>query len=146
MKKKIMIVDDEQDFREMISIMMQKEGYDVVEVGNGIECFDMLKNGHIPDLILLDVMMPGMNGWEVFTKLKKTPSWDKIPIAFLTIKNDNFSKGLGKTLAQDYIEKPFEITDLIERIDKLLKKHFEINETKEKFVGDIINKILKNNM
>ena len=72
MKKKIMIVDDEQDFREMISIMMQKEGYDVVEVGNGIECFDMLKNGHIPDLILLDVMMPGMNGWEVFTKLKKT--------------------------------------------------------------------------
>ncbi|MCK5258624.1 MAG: response regulator, partial [Thermoplasmatales archaeon] len=90
--------------------------------GSGRECFELLKKGQIPDLILLDVMMPKMNGWDVFTKLKETPEWRGISVVFLTAKIDPYSKGFGTLLANDFIEKPFEISNLKERIDNVLDR------------------------
>ena len=124
MNGKIMVVDDNHDFVYTIKKGLErlKEGYKVIGVTSGNECFEILKNQNIPDLILLDIMMPGMSGWDVFAKLKENSEWRKIPVVFLTAKTDSFSKGFGKITAQDYIEKPFEIMDLKKRIDKVLSR------------------------
>jgi len=75
--KKIMIVDDEPDLIFSIKCALENfsEEYKVIGAESGRECFDLLKNGQMPDLIILDIMMPEMNGWDVFTKLKENPRW-----------------------------------------------------------------------
>jgi CheY-like chemotaxis protein len=118
--KKIMIVDDEPDL--VFSVKCGLEEYKVIGAESGRECFELLKKGQIPDLILLDVMMQEMNGWDVFTKLKENPEWMEIPVVFLTAKANPYSKGFGKMAATDYIEKPFDASDLKERIGRVLKK------------------------
>lgn len=122
MKKKIMIVDDNYDIIHSIKNELENsiEDYDIVSVRNGNECFDLLKKGIIPDLILLEIMLDDLNGWDIFTKLKEIPEWRNIPIVFLTSKTDEYSKGFGLIAAQDFIEKPFEIFNLKERIEKVL--------------------------
>ena len=122
--KKIMIVDDEPDLAFSIKCGLEyfSEEYKVISAKSGRECFELLKNGQMPDLILLDIMMPEMNGWDVFTKLKETPEWRDIFVVFLTAKTDSYSKGFGKMVAADYIEKPCDIKNLEKRIDTVLKK------------------------
>ena len=122
--KKIMIVDDESDIIFSVKCGLEDfaDEYTVLGAGSGHECFELLKKGQIPDLILLDVMMPEMNGWDVFTKLKETPEWREIPVVFLTAKTDPYSKGFGKMAATEYLEKPCDIKNLEKRIDKILKK------------------------
>jgi len=121
--KKIMVVDNEQDFLLTIKAVFQSfsDEYELVTADSGMQCFDLLKNNNLPDLILLDIMMPEMNGWEVARKLRENLEWRKIPIIFLTAIEDETSKRTGSIIGKDYIEKPFEITDLKEKIDKALK-------------------------
>jgi len=121
--KKIMTVDDEPDQIYTIKQALESFGdkYEVIGADSGMQCLELLENNQIPDLILLDIMMPEMSGWDVLAKLKEDPEWKKIPIFFLTAKTDDYSKEFGKISAQDYIEKPFKITDLKKRIDKALK-------------------------
>ncbi len=122
--KKIMIVDDEPDLVFSIKYGLEdfSEKYKVIGAKSGRECFVLLKNGQMPDLILLDVMMPEMNGWDVFAKLKENPEWREIPVVFLTAKTDPYGKGFGKMAATEYIAKPCNIKNLEKRIDKVLKK------------------------
>jgi len=122
MDKKIMIVDDNPDLLYMVKKGLERidEGYKVTSANGGKECFELLKKGDMPDLILLDVMMPEINGWDVFTKIKENPTWREIPIVFLTAKTDDYSKGFGKITANDYITKPYEIKDLKIAIEKVL--------------------------
>ena len=122
--KKIMIVDDEPDLVFSIKCGLEgfSEKYKVIGVKSGYECFDLLKNGKTPDLIILDIMMPEMNGWNVFTKLKENTEWREIPVLFLTTKTDSYSKGFGKIPVTEYIAKPCDIKNLEKRIDKILKK------------------------
>ena len=124
MARTIMVVDDEPDIIFSVKCGLENfaDEYIVLGARSGHECFELLKNGQIPDLILLDVMMPEMNGWDVFTKLKETPEWRDISVVFLTAKTDQYSKGFGTLLANDYIEKPFEINNLKERIDNVLNR------------------------
>jgi len=122
--KKIMIVDDKPDMIFSVKCGLEdfSEEYKVMGAENGRECFDLLKNGQMPDLILLDIMMSKMNGWDVFTKLKEKLEWREIPVVFLTAKTDPYSKGFGKMAATEYIAKPCDIKNLEKRIDKVLKK------------------------
>jgi len=122
--KKIMIVDDEPDLVFSIKYGLENfsEEYKVIGAKSGRECFELLKNGQMPDLVILDIMMPEMNGWDVFAKLKENPEWNEIPVVFLTAKTDPYSKGFGKMADVDYIEKPCDIKNLKERIDTFLKK------------------------
>lgn len=123
--KKIMLVDDEKDqiffIKASFENLFGKE-YIIVPAESGEKCFELLIKKNIPDLILLDIMMPKMNGWEVFDKLRANPSWKNIPIIFLTARTDEFAEHAGVLIAEDYIKKPIEIKELKTRIDNVLKR------------------------
>jgi CheY-like chemotaxis protein len=123
--KKIMLVDDEKDqiffIKASFENLFGKE-YTIIPAESGEKCFELLNKKNIPDLILLDIMMPKMNGWEVFDKLRANPSWKNIPIIFLTARTDEFAEHAGVLIAEDYIKKPIEIKELKTRIDNVLKR------------------------
>lgn len=122
--KKIMIVDDNPDVRESVKYALEYySDYEVICVESGNSCYEILKNNDIPDLIILDIMMPGMSGWMLTDRLKENPALKKIPIVFLSARWDKFAEDLGKELGKDYIKKPFDVKDLKNRIDRILKKH-----------------------
>jgi CheY-like chemotaxis protein len=123
--KKIILVDDEQDQIFSIKTGFEQEyptEYEIIGVESGIKCFEMLEKNVKPDLILLDIMMPEMDGWEVFDKLKANPSWKNIPVIFLTARSDGLAANAGAMIANDYIEKPIDIKELKIRIDNVLNE------------------------
>ena len=121
MTKKIMIVDDEPHLVELLSAILTTEGYEVQSADSGAAAIEVLKTFQ-PDLILLDMMMPGMSGRETCEKLRKDPQTKNIKIAFLTVAK--FSETGISTLKEmgvvDYITKPFENEDLIKRVKKIV--------------------------
>jgi CheY-like chemotaxis protein len=123
--KKIMLVDDEKDqiffIKTSFENLFGKE-YTFVPAESGEKCFELLNKKNIPDLILLDIMMPKMNGWEVFDRLRANPEWKNIPIIFLTARTDEFAEHAGVLIAEDYIKKPIEIKELKTRMDNVLKR------------------------
>jgi len=122
--KKIMIVDDDPDIRDSVKHALEHySGYKVVCVESGNSCYELLKNNEIPDLIILDIMMPGMSGWMLADRLKENSAWNKIPIVFLTARWDKFAEDTGGKISKEYIKKPFDIKDLKKRVDKVLKSH-----------------------
>jgi CheY-like chemotaxis protein len=129
--KKIMLVDDEEDQIFGIQTAFEEtygDEYKIIPAGSGEECFELLKDGEQqPDLILLDIMMPGMSGWEVYDKLRDNPAWSNIPIVFLTARTDRIAENAGDFLGDAYVEKPVEISDLHDRIQKVLEKKHQDN-------------------
>jgi CheY-like chemotaxis protein len=121
--KTIMVVDDNIDVIMSIKYGLEDitKEFRVIGVESGKQCLDLLQQNQTPDLILLDIMMPEMSGWETFDKLKEHKSWKKIPVVFLTARTDRLAKNAGKFLGDDYIEKPFEIGDVKRRINKILE-------------------------
>jgi CheY-like chemotaxis protein len=123
--KKIMLVDDEKDQIFFIKTSFENffgTEYTIIPAESGEKCFELLQNNELPHLILLDIMMPKMNGWEVFDRLRAHPVWKNIPIIFLTARTDEFAEQAGALIADDYIKKPIEIKELKTRIDNVLKK------------------------
>jgi CheY-like chemotaxis protein len=119
-----MLVDDEEDQIFCIKIALEdtyKDEYKIIPAKSGLECFELLKNNEIPDLILLDIMMPKINRLEVFDRLKHTLEWSNIPVIFLSAVEDDTSKITANSLATDFIEKPVKTEELKYRIDKILK-------------------------
>ena len=122
MSKKIMVVDDEPDILTTVGLMLEMNGYDVIKAADGKECIQKLTESTAnPDLIVLDIMMPEISGWDVAAKIKENPKWNTIPIVFLTAKGDTMSIGMGGMASEDYIVKPFDIKDLMARIQKILE-------------------------
>ena len=122
---KIMIVDDEQDQIFSIKTGFEQEyakQYEIIPAKSGKKCFELLEKKVKPDLILLDIMMPEMDGWEVFDKLRANQSWKNIPIIFLTARSDGLAANAGAMIADDYLEKPITIQELKTRIDNVLNK------------------------
>ena len=122
MVKTILVVDDDPDLIYTIRMGFENidKNYKILGAESGKKCLELLKNNEIPDLILLDIMMPEMNGWDVAAEIKKNPKWSGIPIVFLTAQSDAFSRTFGGIVSADYITKPFEIMELKESIDRLL--------------------------
>ena len=116
-----MVVDDEPDTVDLIKLVLETEGFEVISAYSGKECLEKLKIEK-PSMILLDLMMPGMDGWEVFHEIKK--KYQDIPVAILTISDRDIDKMLGLHVlkADDYIIKPFGRQELIDRIRKILDK------------------------
>ncbi len=124
MKKKIMIVDDEPDVTYTIelNLKMFDKDYEITRANSGEQCLELLKNSEPPDLILLDIMMPGMSGEETYEKIKENPSWKGIPVVFLTAKVDDYPGEQTTHLGDDYIEKPYDPTELKKRVHEILTK------------------------
>jgi len=120
-EKKIMVVDDEENLLELVSVILMEEGFDVITATNGKECLDKLKTTK-PDLVLLDMMMPGMSGRETCEKIRSDPKTKDIKVVFLTVArfSETGKEILRKMNVLDYITKPFDNQDLIKRIKKLL--------------------------
>ena len=116
--KKILVVDDNPEIRYAIKESFFTE-FDILTAENGKICFKILES-EIPDLILLDIMMPEMNGWEVIKRLKESEKLKDIPIIIITARTDAAVEKAGGFYADDFIEKPFTIHDLKRRINNIL--------------------------
>ena len=139
-KQKILIVDDDKHIAELISLYMMKDGYETEEVYDGREAVKMAESFQ-PDLILLDLMLPGLDGYQVCTEIRKT---SRVPIIMLTAKGETFDKVLGLELgADDYIVKPFDPKELVARVKAVLRryepKQEEVDKNRLKFGGLEIN-------
>ncbi|OGX07661.1 MAG: hypothetical protein A2Z88_00770 [Omnitrophica WOR_2 bacterium GWA2_47_8] len=120
--KKILVAEDDAPIRRLISVILGKENYGIIEAADGEEALEKVSE-EMPDLILLDVMMPKMNGYEVCDRLKKNALTRKIPIIMLTAKREMTDKVHGvKAGADDYMTKPFEPAELRVRVKAFLDK------------------------
>jgi len=121
-KKSILIVDDDQDIRDLLSYNLQKSGYSVNEAINGFDCLEKIKTIK-PNLILLDVMMPEMDGLEVCQQIKSDPKNHDILICFLTARGEDYSQIAALEVGgDDYVTKPIKPKVLISRINAILRR------------------------
>lgn len=136
MTQTILVVDDEAKLREMIRVYLQQEGYRVVEAGNGREALYVARVEK-PDLIILDLMMPEMGGYDFIRAFSKE---SQTPVIILTAKVDDTDKILGLELgADDYVTKPFNVRELIARVRAVLRRmHKAANEPDVLRVADIV--------
>jgi len=121
MKTKILLVDDEPDIVEFLEYNLSREGFDVIKAYDGIEA--LKKISEKPDLILLDIMMPKLDGYEVCKRIRNMKGYEKIPVVFLTAKSGEVDEILGLELgANDYIQKPISPKKLVARVKSNLRK------------------------
>ncbi len=121
-RPKVLIVDDEMDTLLPLKRSLEVENYIVVEALNGQEALDIVKN-EIPDIILLDIMLPGMDGYEVCSRLKNNALTKNIPIIMLTARDNVKEKVKGlETGADDYVAKPYNLHELKARIKSVLRR------------------------
>ncbi len=119
--KRIRIVDDEPDIREFVSYNLAKRGYIVVSAADGISGYELAVKFE-PDLILLDILMPGLNGYETCMKLRENPLFEKTQIVFLSALNQSYAKDLGfKMDADAYLTKPVRMEFLVRRVEQWMK-------------------------
>lgn len=122
MKKKIFVIDDEKDIQDIIQINLRSEGYDVYCYSSGEEALRGLKNV-VPDLFILDIMMPGIDGFEFCRRVRVSTEWNHIPVIFLSAKSDEIDKVLGLELGgDDYMTKPFSVKELKSRIKAMFRR------------------------
>jgi DNA-binding response OmpR family regulator len=141
--KNILIVDDSK----FIGLTTKKSleelapTYSILFVDSGQTCLDVLKYNSF-DVILLDIEMPGMNGWQVYKKLREDDKLKTVPVIFFTSREDNVSKSFGKILGNAYLEKGIGMKELKERIDFIIKNPIKIDESKEKLIEETLNKLV----
>lgn len=135
---KILIIDDEEDIREILKYNLSKEGYEAYEAKNGEE--GLQKSIEIkPDLVLLDIMMPGMDGIEVCETIRKTPGLEQVLICFLTARGEDYSQIAGLDAgADDFVAKPVKPKVLISRVNAILRR--KSGEAKSSSEGLVINR------
>jgi len=123
MKKTILVVDDEQDILNLVGKILSREEYDLLLAKAGQAMFEFLRTAK-PDMILLDVMMPGIDGYEICRQLKSNPETASIPVMFLTVLTNPKDVKHAFTLgASAYLTKPFDPSDLDQEIRIVLQKH-----------------------
>lgn len=123
--KKILVVDDDINICELILLYLKKEGYDVILAYDGQKALEIIKK-ELPDLVVLDIMLPGIDGYDVCCEMKK---YINIPTIILSAKGDTFDKVLGLKLgADDYMVKPFDPRELVARIDAVLRRTNSIDK------------------
>jgi two-component system alkaline phosphatase synthesis response regulator PhoP len=129
-KEKILVVDDEEDILELLKFKLSQEGYQVTSAASGEEALSCVRSG-TPDLIVLDLMLPGIDGIEVTRELKNDPDTKNIPIVMLTAKGEEADIVIGLELgADDYITKPFSPRILIARVKAVLRRKGQKSQDK----------------
>ncbi len=135
-KIRILVVDDESRMRKLVRDFLEKRGYEVAEAADGQEALDIFFEQNDISLVILDVMMPKMDGWEV---LKEIRNYSKVPVVMLTAKSDERDELNGFELGVDeYISKPFSPKILVARVDALLRRNNLITEEAKMEAGGIL--------
>ncbi|HCB02405.1 MAG: response regulator [Anaerolineales bacterium] len=121
--KRILCIEDEPEMIDLIRLILGRKGFDVHGAPGGVEGIKMVREMK-PDLVLLDLMMPDMDGWEVYQQMKAEPTTRDIPVIVVTAKAQNIDKVLGLHIAKvdDYIAKPFSPQELMESVEKVFSK------------------------
>ena len=133
MARNILVVEDDPNILDLIRMYLVKEGFDVRIAADGGKALEEFSQG-VPDLILLDIMLPVMDGWTVCAKIRET---SKVPIIMLTAKSEVFDRIQGLEMgADDYIVKPFEMKELLARINAVLRRTEIPNDTSKKLTFD----------
>jgi len=131
---RILCVEDEPETIELIKLILGRHGYEVLGAKTGIEALETMRREH-PDLILLDLMLPGMDGWEVHRQMKADPQLHDIPVIVVTAKAQGIDRVLGLHVVKvdDYITKPFHVQELVEAVKRVLdaKRQEEQEEQEE---------------
>ena len=138
MARKVLIVEDEANIAELVNLYLKKEGYETIVAGDGGKALELYRSFR-PDLVLLDIMLPVMDGWAVCSKIRET---DKTPIIMLTAKGETIDKVAGLEMgADDYIVKPFEMKELLARVHAVLRRLGDEEERTRRltFDGLVIN-------
>lgn len=131
MSAKVLIVDDDKNICELLRLYLEKDGYATVIANNGDEAVKAF-NAQEPDIILLDVMLPKLDGWQVCREIRKT---SQVPIIMLTAKGETFDKVFGLELgADDYITKPFDSKEVVARIKAVMRRGVKAAENADKVV------------
>ena len=121
-KEKILVVDDEEHIQELISFNLENNGYKVICAGDGVEALKLVRS-ELPNLILLDLMLPEIDGYDVCKQIRRDNSISNMPIIMITAKGDELDKVLGLELgADDYITKPFAVRELVARVKAVLRR------------------------
>lgn len=121
--KCIVYIEDEQEMIDLVRLILNRKGFEVKGATGGQQGLDVIR-ADAPDLVLLDLMMPDMDGWEVYQQMKASDETRDIPVIVITAKAQNIDKVLGIHIAkvEDYISKPFSPQQLIDSIEKVLDK------------------------
>lgn len=136
-KMKIMVVDDESRMRKLVKDFLVRSNYEVIEAGDGEEAIDLFFQDKDIDLILLDVMMPKLDGWQVCREIRQ---FSKVPIIMLTAKSDERDELLGFELGVDeYISKPFSPKILVARVEAILRRTNAVDTQKVEIGGIVLN-------
>ena len=122
-EKTILCVEDEPEMIDLMQLILSRRGYQVKGARGGVEGIQLIRELH-PDLVLLDLMMPDMDGWEVYQQMKSDPALKDIPVIIVTAKAQNIDKVLGLHIAKvdDYIAKPFSPQELVESVDRVFSQ------------------------
>jgi DNA-binding response OmpR family regulator len=121
--RKLICVEDEAEMIDLIKLILSRKGFEVLGALGGANGLKLIRQ-ELPDLVLLDLMMPEMDGWQVYQQLKADESTKDIPVIVVTAKAQNIDKVLGLHIAKvdDYISKPFSLQELVDRVDEVLKR------------------------
>lgn len=138
--KKVLVVEDERDLAELLAYNLEKEGYQALVTGTGLEGLETARR-ELPDLILLDLMLPGMMGTEVCSALRHSDKTRGIPVLMLTARGDEIDRVVGFEMgADDYIVKPFSMRELMLRIRAILRRSGQepVNVERQISMGAIV--------
>jgi DNA-binding response OmpR family regulator len=121
--KMILCIEDEQEMIDLIRLILNRRGFEIRGANSGKEGLEIIRNDH-PDLVLLDLMMPDMDGWEVYQQMKADEATRNIPVIVVTARAQSIEKVLGLHIAKvdDYIVKPFSPQELLSSVDKVLER------------------------
>jgi len=121
--KRLAYIEDDAEMIDLVRLILGRRGYTVLGANGGREGLDLVRK-ELPDLVLLDLMMPDMDGWDVYHQIKSDEQTREIPVIVITAKAQNIDKILGLHVAkvEDYISKPFSPQELLERVDQVLSR------------------------
>ncbi len=122
-ERTIVYFEDDSDMVDLVRIILNREGYQVFGIAEGLEGLKLVQKTN-PDLILLDLMLPDMDGWEIYRQLKQNDSTQDIPVIVVTAKAQSIDKVLGLEIAKvdEYISKPFRPQELVDRVNQIVSK------------------------
>lgn len=129
MLRRIVYIEDEQEMIDLVRLILGRKGFEVVGANSGREGLTAVRTEQ-PDLVLLDLMMPDMDGWEVYQQMKLGENAREIPVIVVTAKAQSIDKVLGLHIAKvdDYISKPFSPQELVDSVEKVLLRRSEVDQ------------------